>query len=40
MIANSEIVTGERHDGVGEPSDYVGIGWVLSDKVISEMPED
>lgn len=40
MIANSGIVTGERNDGVGEPSDYVGIGWVLSDKVISEMRKD
>lgn len=37
MIANSGIVTGERRDGVGEPSDYVGIGWVLSDRAISEM---
>ena len=40
MIATSEIVTGERNDGVGEPSDYVGIGWVLSDKVILEIRKD
>ena len=40
MIANSDIVTGEQRDGLNEPSNYVGIGWVLSDKVISEMRKD